>query len=140
MNVVPDAGKMIMCVEVEFPTKWMLVQEAILQYNVNVAPNGEYKSYLFWAENDLADNIFDAIDMNIKINEDAEAREILLNEKVEELTHIFEDESISLDTLKTLEFKFSKTKLKLNDKTVSKVLSENEDKVENKTECEEVAE
>ena len=121
MNVAAENG--IIYVQVKFPQSWGASE--VTEYNFNVkAVRDEIPGYFYFFA-DMAvgfDKIFDAIEYNIRFNEEAQAKVSLLREKVEELKTIFESEDI--DTLKTLEFKIKRKKSKANKKVANKTVVE----------------
>lgn len=118
MNI--DDG--IIYVRVCFPKGWGCSE--VTEYNFNVkCVEDEVPGYFYFFTNteEGFEKIFDAIDYNIKFNQDAQDKVNLLRTKVEELKNIFEEEDISV--LRTLEFKFKKKKEK-NKKTNKKTETE----------------
>lgn len=111
MNVAAENG--IIYVQVKFPQTWGCSE--VTEHNFNVkAVRDEMPGYFyFFADMTVGfDAIFDAIEFNIRFNEEAQAKVSLLREKIEELKKIFENEDITV--LHTLEFKYKKKKPKTN--------------------------
>lgn len=109
MNVAAENN--IIYVRVQFPKGWGCSE--LTEYNFNVkSVTDEIPGYFyFFANMEIGfDKIFDAIEFNIRFNEEAQAKVSLLREKIEELKDIFENEDINV--LKTLEFKYKKKKPK----------------------------
>lgn len=109
MNVAAENN--IIYVRVQFPKGWGCSE--LTEYNFNVkSVTDEIPGYFyFFANMEIGfDKIFDAIEFNIRFNEEAQAKVALLREKIEELKDIFENEDINV--LKTLEFKYKKKKPK----------------------------
>ena len=107
MNVAAENN--IIYVRVQFPKGWGCSE--LTEYNFNVkSVTDEIPGYFyFFANMEIGfDKIFDAIEFNIRFNEEAQAKVSLLREKIEELKDIFENEDINV--LKTLEFKYKKKK------------------------------
>ena len=105
MQVNAENG--IIYVTVQFHKGWACSE--VTEHNFNVKAVQDEMPGLFYFFTDMEvgfDKIFDAIDYNIRFNEEAQAKVNLLREKIEELRTIFESEDI--DTLKTLEFKYKK--------------------------------
>ena len=105
MNVAAENN--IIYVRVQFPKGWGCSELTEYNYKVKTV-NDEIPGYFyFFADMEVGfDKVFDAIEYNIKFNEEAQAKVNLLREKIEELKNIFENEDIN--TLKTLEFKIKK--------------------------------
>lgn len=109
MNVAAENN--IIYVRIQFPKGWGCSE--LTEYNFNVkSVTDEIPGYFyFFANMEIGfDKIFDAIEFNIRFNEEAQAKVSLLREKIEELKDIFENEDINV--LKTLEFKYKKKKPK----------------------------
>ena len=105
VNLAAENG--IIYVLVDFPKGWGFSDLTEYNFNVKVVKNEFPGQYYFFAEMEIGfDKIFDAIEFNIKFNEEAQAKVTLLREKIEELKNIFENENINV--LKTLEFKLKK--------------------------------
>ena len=69
--------------------------------------------YYFITEMEVGfDTVFDAIDYNIEKMMILEERSQLFKTKVEELKELFGDEKISIESLRTLEFKYKMPKIK----------------------------
>ena len=60
--------------------------------------------------------MIDIVESNIKKMVTAQERAQLLRQKVTELQELFMDETVSIETLRTLEFKYKTTKAKKTDK------------------------
>ena len=109
MNIEGENG--IIYVRVCFPKGWGCSE--VTEHNFNVkAVKDEIPGYFyFYTETESGfECIFDAIEYNIKFNQDAQDKVNLLRIKIEELKNIFEEEDISV--LRTLEFKYRKKKEK----------------------------
>lgn len=105
MNIAAENN--IIYVLVNFPHGWTCSEVTEHNFNVKTARDEAPGFFYFFADMEVGfDNIFDAIEYNIKFNEDAQAKVALLRNKIEELKNIFEQEDIQ--TLETLEFKFKK--------------------------------
>lgn len=107
MNVAAEDN--LIYVRVQFPKGWGCSE--VTEYNFNVkSVQDEIPGYFyFFADLEVGfDKVFDAIEYNIKFNEEAQAKVALLREKIEELKEIFENEDINV--LNTLEFKYKKKK------------------------------
>lgn len=97
----------VIFVTVAFPKEWKTSSDIAEKYKVKVMPTENYDGYYFAGKlSNGFDNIFNAIDETIKVNEVAGLKKALLIQKITELQKIFEDEP--LDVLQTLEFKMKK--------------------------------
>ena len=105
MQVNAENG--IIYVTVQFHKGWACSEVTEHNFNVKAVQDDMPGLFYFFTDMEVGfDKIFDAIDYNIRFNEEAQAKVNLLREKIEELRTIFESEDI--DTLKTLEFKYKK--------------------------------
>lgn len=110
MNIAAENN--IIYVRVQFPKGWGCSELTEHNFNVKTVKDEIPGYFYFFAELEIGfEKVFDAIDFNIKFNEEAQIKVNLLREKIEELKNIFETEEI--DTLKTLEFKYKKKKEKI---------------------------
>lgn len=110
MNVAAENN--IIYVRVQFPKGWGCSELTEHNFNVKTVKDEIPGYFYFFAELEIGfEKVFDAIDFNIRFNEEAQIKVNLLREKIEELKNIFETEEI--DTLKTLEFKYKKKKEKI---------------------------
>jgi hypothetical protein len=133
MNVAAENN--IIYVRVKFPKGWGFSELTSYNFNVTSVADEIPGYFYFFANIEIGfDKIFDAIEFNIKFNEDAQAKVSLLKEKIEELKNIFETEEISV--LKTLEFKVKKKSVKRSkNKVIEDALSEKEDIVKSNEEA-----
>lgn len=119
----------IIYVHVKFPKGWGCSEVTEHNFNVKCVQDEIPGYFYFYADIEVGfDKLFDAIEFNIKFNEEVQAKVELLKCKIEELKDLFEIEDI--ETLKTLEFKYKKKKEK-NSK--SKIKKEEEVKEEIET-------
>ena len=110
MNVAAENN--IIYVRVQFPKGWGCSELTEHNFNVKTVKDEIPGYFYFFAELEIGfEKVFDAIDFNIRFNEEAQIKVNLLREKIEELKNIFETEEI--ETLKTLEFKYKKKKEKI---------------------------
>ena len=114
MNIIEN----IVYVSVAFPKKWLIDKTIEDNFNVKITANTKLDSaneigYYYFAQfdNNIIDNIFNAIKYTINFNLQAEEKIKLLLSKIEELKEIFNEEDIN--TLKTLQFKYKKKKTKI---------------------------
>ena len=127
MNIASENN--IINVLVQFHKGWACSDLTELNYGVKCVNAENPFSYYFFTNLEIGfDKLFDAIEFNIKFNEEVQAKVELLKCKIEELKDLFEIEDI--ETLKTLEFKYKKKKEK-NSK--SKIKKEEEVKEEIET-------
>lgn len=105
MQIVTVEGKQIIYVVVNFPKGWVIDEDIEEKFGVSVAPGTDAGDYYFCAEIEIGEGkVFDAIDYNIEKMKAAIERAQLLGAKTKELREIFEDETVSLDELRTLKF------------------------------------
>ena len=109
MQITTLNGKRVIYVVAQFPNGWIIDENLSDKFKVLVKESGEEEGqFYFVTEIENGEGaVFDAIDYSIKAMKDAMERAKLLNDKVRELKAIFEDESISLETLKTLNISYS---------------------------------
>ena len=107
MNLSSENG--IIYIRVKFPKGWGCSELTEYNYNTKCVQDEMPGFFYFFADMEVGfDKVFDAIEYNIKFNEEAQAKVNLLREKIEELKTIFENEDIN--TLKTLEIKYKNKK------------------------------
>lgn len=105
MQVSSENG--IIYVTVQFQKGWACSEVTEHNFGVKAVQDETPGIFFFFTDMEVGfDKVFDAIEYNIKFNEEAQAKVNLLREKIEELRTIFENEDI--DILKTLEFKYKK--------------------------------
>lgn len=122
MNLSAENG--IIYILVSFPKGWAFSELTECNFNVRVVKNEIPGQFYFFTDMEIGfEKLFNAIEYNIKFNEEAQIKVALLRDKIEELKDIFEKEDIS--TLKTLEFKLKK-KVKNIKKTKTEVCEKNE--------------
>lgn len=127
MNLSSENG--IIYIRVKFPKGWGCSELTEYNYNTKSVQDDMPGYFYFFANIEVGfDKVFDAIEYNIRFNEEAQAKVNLLREKIEELKSIFENEDI--DVLKTLEFKYKKKKVKNTIKRSKKQVSEVNEKIE----------
>ena len=100
-------GKQVIYVVVEFPHGWVIDDEIEHKFDVTIQ-QGEYQNeFFFCGEIDNGEGVvFDAIEYNIEKMKEAIERAQLLSEKTLELRKLFEDESITIEQLRTLIISF----------------------------------
>lgn len=127
MKVENVEGETYIYVNVKFPPKWVIDKKEILDsFGVTVGiDNGEH--YFITDMSSGFDIIFDAIDSIVSKMKVIEERNRLFKEKIEALRELFENKEISLESLKTLEFKYKQPKKKVQS---SKKEEENNKEVE----------
>ena len=110
MNIEGENG--IIYARVCFPKGWVCSEVTEHNFNVKAVKDEVPGYFYFYTETQCGfESLFDAIDYNIKFNQDAQDKVNLLRIKIEELKNIFEEEDISV--LRTLEFKYKKKKEKV---------------------------
>ena len=123
MNV--SAENNIIYVRITFPKGWGISEVTEHNYNVRAVKDEIPGYFYFMGEMNVGfDNIFDAIEYNIRFNQEAQIKVNLLREKIEELKKIFEEEDINV--LKTIEFKYKKKK-ETNKKKCATYTSDNQE-------------
>lgn len=117
MNVAAENG--IIYVLVQFPKGWGCSEVTEHNFGVKTVRDDNPEFFYFFADLTVGfDKVFDAIEYNIRFNEEAQAKVYLLRTKIEELKTIFENEDIEI--LETLEFQLKKKKTPKNHSKKSK--------------------
>ncbi len=107
MQIVPDGDSRVIYVVVHFPPNWQVDEDIAKKYSVTVAQGDSMGEYYFATDIDTGEGaIFDAIDENIEKMKEAIERSELYTKASARLRKIFEDESIPIQKLRTIEFKF----------------------------------
>ena len=115
MQVSAENG--IIYVTVQFHKGWACSEVTEHNFNVKAVQDDTPGLFYFFTDMEVGfDKVFDAIDYNIRFNEEAQAKVNLLRNKIEALRSIFENEDI--DKLKRLEFTFKKPETKKKAKKV----------------------
>ena len=105
MQVENIEGEQVIYVVVGFPYRWFIVDDLENKFEIAVNEGNNSGEWIFISEFDRGfDNLFDAIDYNIKEMEIAQERSELYEKKKLELKNLFMNEEISIDNLRTLEF------------------------------------
>lgn len=92
----------------KIPSKWIL-PDTIEQFQVSTTYDKSTGGYYFVTKvDDGVENVFDAIDYVVKLNQSIEEKKQLLQEKANELSELFASEPI--ERLRTLEFVFKPQK------------------------------
>lgn len=103
MQVTTVDGNTLIYVVVRFPERWIVDESVSEKYKVLVQRGAEPGEYYFCGDiADGEDSVFDAVEYSVTKMKEALERSRLLTEKVNELTSIFSDESIPLDSLRNL--------------------------------------
>ena len=106
-----DKGQQYIYLEMVFPKGWGISGLIKDKFGVNVVKNDAGTGYYFWATMETGfDAVFDAVDFNIKANQEAQEKKDFLAEKTKELQKLVLEEDMSV--LKTLEFKVTRKKPK----------------------------
>jgi hypothetical protein len=105
MQIVNVDGIQTIYVVVNFPSNWRIDDEIENKYNTIVEKGNNANEYYFFTELENEEKVFDAIEYNVEKMKDAIERATLLKQKINELKDLFQDESISIQTLRTLSFK-----------------------------------
>lgn len=107
MQVTSVNGEQVIYVIVEFPRGWIIDDEIEKKFGISIIHGNNPNEYFFCADIDLGEEVlFDAIEYNISKMKDAIERAKLLQIKTRELSDMFQDESISIQQLRTLKFMF----------------------------------
>ena len=135
MQIISVDNTKMIYITVTFPKEWVIDDELENLFKVQVV-NGEYLGdYYFFTEIENGEDvIFDSIEYNIEKMKEAVERAHLLNEKTKELRKIFENEDISLQQLRNLNFSYEENldssvlnkKKEKNENNLKKENSENE--------------
>lgn len=133
MNIEGENG--IIYVRVCFPKGWVCSEVTEHNFNVKAVKDEVPGYFYFYTETQCGfESLFDAIDYNIKFNQDAQDKVNLLRIKIEELKNIFEEEDISV--LRTLEFKYKKKKERVKKQDRQNEIEEDvQNVVKSETEC-----
>lgn len=108
MQIVPNGDTKVVYVIVKFPREWQIDNEIAKKHDVTIAEGDQIGEYYFATDIDTgADAIFDAIDENIDKMKEAIERAQILSKTVSRLRELFEDESIPIEKLRTIDFSFS---------------------------------
>lgn len=108
-------------ISVDFPKKWQIPSNELLEemFKTKYVNKNDGTGYYFFSpiENGIY-NVFDTVDFTIEFNLNLEEKTKLLQEKTEELKKLFVE--LPIETLKTIEFKYSEKKPK-NTKKKNKI-------------------
>ena len=104
----------IIYVIVQFPPRWIVDEEIQNKFGVSVVQGQDYPGqFYFCVEMEKGfDVVFDAIEYNVKKMLTAQERASLLKQKVQELQNLFMDETVSIESLRTLDFTYKTNKIK----------------------------
>lgn len=92
------------CISCRFPDKWKICPDATKEKYSTECTNEEGLS-IFWCPITVGfDSIFDAIDYNINVNKLAQERIALFKNKMSELKDLFNNNDMTVETLRTLSF------------------------------------
>ena len=114
MQVENLEGANIIYVIVQFPPRWIVDEDIKNKFGVSVVQGQDYPGqFYFCAEMEKGfDVVFDAIEYNIEKMLTAQERASLLKQKVQELQNLFMDETVSIESLRTLDFTYKTNKIK----------------------------
>lgn len=115
MQVQNVDNEVYIYVTIKIPTKWRIdYDETLKRFQVETAVDQTVPGqYYFITKMEVGfDVIFDAIDFNIENMRAIAERSNLLKQKIAELQLIFENKEITIDSLRTLEFKYKLPKKK----------------------------
>lgn len=107
MQITTVENEQVIYVIVQYPKNWVIDDDTEEKFDVSVQKGNGEGEYYYCASMDTGqDAVFDAIEANILHMKEAIERAQLLSSKVTELRQIFEDDSISLEKLRTLHFEY----------------------------------
>lgn len=112
MQVTTVDGNTLIYVVVRFPDRWIVDESVSEKYKVIVQRGREPGEFYFCG--DIADgesSVFDAVEYSVKKMKEALERSRLLTEKVNELTSIFSDEDVPLESLRNLTIIYDRRQL-----------------------------
>lgn len=133
LQIVTMENVQYIYIVVQFPRGWVVDEEIQDKFNVTVERGNCDGEFYFCGEIDNGeDKVFDAIEHNILKMKEAIERAQLLSEKTLELKHLFENESMSLDQLRTLKISYDEIPELVITKPKEQI--ENKDKKKNENE------
>jgi hypothetical protein len=107
MQIVPDGETRVIYVVVRFPSTWQVDEDIAKKHGVTIADGDTLGEYYFATDIDTGEGaIFDTIDETIDKMKEAIERSELYTKANARLRKIFEDETIPIQKLRTIEFKF----------------------------------
>lgn len=128
-----ENGAQVIYVIVSFPHGWVIDEDLEKKFDISIMKNGN--EYYFCTDIDSGEQkLFDAIDYNIDKMKEAIERAQLLSKKTTELKRLFEDENITIEELRTLEFKYDKNFMN----TLTPITTKSSKKEKNKEEKTEI--
>lgn len=117
MQVDDSDGEQVIYVMVSFPSSWIIQEDIPNKFDISIASNNGV--YYFCASLEQGfDILFDAIEYNIEKMKIAIERTNLFKTKMGELKNLFEDETIPIEALRTLEFTYKVKKNKSKTPTI----------------------
>lgn len=135
--VTTDDGSQVIYVIVRFPYNWVIDDEIEKKFGVTVAQGNSVDEYYFCTDIDTGEQvIFDAIEYNIDKMKEAIERAQLLSRKTSELKLLFENESVTIEELRTLKFTYDKKEKDIIPITMSKTSKKEIDKNKEEKETE----
>ena len=103
MQITTVNGKQVIYVVVSFPRNWIIDESIEEKFGIVVSQGTNLTDYYFCTDIDSGEDVlFDAIDYNIEKMKEAIERAQLLSIKTKELKSLFEDESITIEELRSL--------------------------------------
>ena len=103
MQITTVNGKQVIYVVVSFPRNWIIDENIEEKFGIVVSQGTNMTDYYFCTDIDSGEEVlFDAIDYNIEKMKEAIERAQLLSIKTKELKSLFEDESITIEELRSL--------------------------------------
>lgn len=129
MQITTVEGKQVIYVVVNFPRNWIIDENIESKFGIAVLRGNEPSEYYFSTDIDSGEEVlFDAIDYNIEKMQEAIERAQLLSIKTRELKSLFENENISIESLRTLTFQYETNPI--NDEIIITKIAENKEETE----------
>lgn len=127
MQITTVDGKQVIYVVVSFPRNWIIDENIENKFGITVSRGVDISEYYFCTDIDSGEDVlFDAIDYNIEKMQEAIERAQLLSNKTRELKSLFENENISIESLRTLTFQYENMPIIPNDNILITKSQDNE--------------
>lgn len=127
MQITTVDGKQVIYVVVSFPRNWIIDENIEKKFGIAVSRGVDISEYYFCTDIDSGEDVlFDAIDYNIEKMQEAIERAQLLSNKTKELKSLFENENISIESLRTLTFQYENMPIIPNDNILITKSQDNE--------------
>lgn len=127
MQITNANGNQVIYIVVSFPRNWIIDENIESKFGVTVLHGNEPSEYYFSTDIDSGEEVlFDAIDYNIEKMQEAIERAQLLSTKTRELKSLFENENISIESLRTLTFQYDNMPIVSNENILITKSQDNE--------------